>query len=142
MNFFFDRCMSQRLCRMVAALEAGAHQVTHHDLDPRFTQTTPDIVWITELSRAALRPVVITGDVRILKRPDEVAALKASGLTFFFLADQWSKFSIYEMAWKFLKVWPEIIAAAKVKEPTVFEVHGGKSLKVEAYSRTSLVTKR
>lgn len=141
MKFFFDRCMSIRLCRMVAILETGRQHLTHHDEDPRFTQKTTDVEWIEVLSRDAERPIVVSGDCKILKRPDEVAALQQSSLTYFCLADHWSDFPIYDMAWKFLKVWPEILKAVAVSEPTVFQVCGGKSLKVERYALTKNVNR-
>ena len=136
MKFFFDRCMSIKLCRMVAILETGRHHLVHHNEDSRFTEHTQDTEWIEAISRDAERPIVVSGDCKILKRPDEVAALQQSSLTFFCLADHWTDFPIYDMAWKFLKVWPEIVKEAAVAEPTVFQVCGGKSLKVEKYAKT------
>lgn len=139
MKFFFDRCMSIKLCRMVAILETGRHHLAHHNEDSRFTEFTQDTEWIEAVSRDAERPIVLSGDCKILKRPDEVAALQQSSLTFFCLADHWTDFPIYDQAWKFLKVWPEILKAAVVSEPTVFQVCGGKSLKVERYALTKNV---
>jgi hypothetical protein len=37
----------------------------------------------------------------------------------------------YEYAWKFLRVWPEIIEGARGTTPRIFEVSGGKALKVD-----------
>ena len=139
MRFFFDRCISIKLCRMVAILETGKHQLTHHDEDSRFTQNTKDFEWIEVISREPERPVVISGDCRILIKPDEVTALQKSALTYVFLADHWTRFNVYEMAWKFLKVWPEILKETKVTEPTVFQVRSGKSLKVEKHMKTKEV---
>ena len=39
MTFFFDRCTSPRIARMVHAYEA-VHTTRHHDDDARFTKTT------------------------------------------------------------------------------------------------------
>lgn len=139
MRFFFDRCMSIRLCKMVSILEAGGHDFSHHDEDPRFTPNTPDTEWISAVSQDRIRPIVVTGDERILKRPEEVAELQKSNLTFFVLTQHWSKLPKHEMAWKFLKAWPEILKSAAASEPTVFQVFGGKSLKVERYSLTKAV---
>jgi len=38
---------------------------------------------------------------------------------------------IYEYAWKFMKVWPEIVENAGGSNPRIFEVSGGKALKVD-----------
>jgi hypothetical protein len=81
MRFFFDRCMSIRLARMVNVYEVE-HSVRHHDEDTRFTPATRDIEWIEKL------------------------------------------------AWKFLRVWPEIVANAATSKARLFEVSGGKALKV------------
>ena len=50
MNFFFDRCVSVGIARMISAYEAE-HTVRHHDDDSRFTPTTPDIDWISVLAK-------------------------------------------------------------------------------------------
>lgn len=136
MKFFFDRCMSINLCKMVSILESGRHDFTHHDEDARFTQKTPDTEWISAISCDSVRPIVVSGDAKILKRPDEVAELQKSKLTFFVIADHWASLGIYDMAWKFLKVWPDILKEAAVREPTVYKVRCGKSQKVEKFCLT------
>jgi hypothetical protein len=51
--------------------------------------------------------------------------------------------AIHEQAWKFIKVWPEIVkSAAAAREPTVFEVQAGAGLKIEVYSLTRHVGKK
>jgi len=143
MKFFFDRCMSPKLCRMTAILEEGTHVLAHHDDDGRFCPTTSDIEWINALTGDADSPVVVTGDCRILKRPDEVAALNQSGLTFVILADKWAEFPIPDMTWKFFKVWPDILKTVRKsrRRPTVFQVRAGSSLKVETYGLTGQIGK-
>ena len=37
---------------------------------------------------------------------------------------------IYEQAWKFIKVWPEIVENAKGPNPRIFEISGGAGLKI------------
>ena len=39
---------------------------------------------------------------------------------------------IYEQAWKFIKVWPDILENAKGATPRIYEISGGAGLKVEA----------
>lgn len=50
MRFFFDRCISFRLARMIDAYDPD-HTVCAHDDDPRFHATTPDAVWLAGLGR-------------------------------------------------------------------------------------------
>jgi hypothetical protein len=139
MKLFFDRCMPIKLCRMVVALDYGGHHLVHHDDDGRFDQSTQDIEWIHALAGDAVRPVVISGDHKILKRPDEVAALQASSLTFFCFTGNWMNLPIEEQAWKFVKIWPEIIKKAAVREATVFEING--NMKIEKNCLTKHIRK-
>lgn len=135
MRFFFDRCMAIRIYQMAKILETK-HDLCHHDDDGRFNQFTKDVEWISALSKDPIKPIVLTGDCRILKRPDEVRELRKSGLTYFCFADHFPDFEVHEQTWKFFKVWPEIIKEATVTHPTVFEIKKGSSLKIEKYVRT------
>jgi hypothetical protein len=130
MRFFFDRNMPPQLARMVDALERE-HTARFHDDDPRFTPTTTDIEWIRALGSDDPPWVIISGDGMILKNKAELAALKEAKLTFFCLSKQWRHMKIYEQAWKFIKVWPDIVENAKGSTPRIFEVSGGAGLKVE-----------
>jgi hypothetical protein len=38
---------------------------------------------------------------------------------------------IYEQAWKFIKVWPEIVENAKGPTLRIYEISGGAGLKIE-----------
>ena len=141
MKFFFDRCMSITLCRMVAVQSQVRFGVVHHDEDGRFNQFTTDVEWISALAADAEKPIAISGDTRILRKPDEVAALQASGLMFVCLAPQWAQLSIDDMTWKFFKLWPDIMKAVQVKEPTVFQMRCGSAMKIEEVCKTRNVGK-
>ncbi len=139
MKFFFDRNMSVYLARMIGILERD-HTVRHHDEDPRFTITTPDTEWISILATDRPTWVVISGDGRILRNKAERSALRDAKLTFFCMSKQWMNTPIYEYAWKFIKVWPDILENAKLmsSQQCVFEVTGGKSLKIDMRDRWPL----
>lgn len=131
MNFFFDRCMPSRLARMVAIFDP-AHTIRHHDDDPRFTSTTTDVEWLQALAQDPEPWIVISGDGRILKNRVERRVLQQTGLSFFCLSKQWMHMNLArEFAWKFIKVWPDIVANADITRQRFFEVLGGASLKVE-----------
>ncbi len=130
MRFFFDRNMSIWIARMVDAFERE-HTVRHHDDDPRFIPTTSDIEWIQALGADDPSWIVISGDGRILRNKVEIAALREARLTFFCMTKQWMHMGIYEYAWKFMKIWPEIVENAKGTSFRIFEVAGGKATKVE-----------
>lgn len=110
MNFFFDRCMSPRLARMVDEFEEY-HTTRHHD--SRFENDTPDVEWLAALAADDEPWIVISGDGRILRNKVERQALREAGLTFFCMGSSWSHMRIHEYAWKFIKVWPEIVRNAK-----------------------------
>lgn len=134
MSFFFDRNMSPYLARMVS-IYAREHTVVHHDEDGRFTPTTRDVEWITALSADVPPWVVLSGDGRILKNRAERAALEEAKLTFFCMAKVWTHMSIHEYAWRFIKIWPEIVEASKVSSPRVFEVAASKVDLLKTYGR-------
>jgi hypothetical protein len=137
MRFFFDRNMSVYIARMMRELERE-HTVRHLDDDERFVCTTPDTEWMSVLGKDGHPPwIVISGDGRILRNKAELAALRDAKLTFFCMSKQWTNMPKYEYAWKFVKVWPDILENAKLASAFhyVFEVTGGKSLKVDVRSR-------
>lgn len=119
MRFFFDRNMSIRLAQMVSIFERG-HTIRHHDDDSRFDQNTGDVDWIKALYEDG-DPcwIVVSEDGRILKNRAEVAALNEARLTFFCMAKTWMGMGVHEFSWKFLKIWPDIVEAAKVSTPRV-----------------------
>jgi PIN like domain len=139
MRFFFDRNMSVYLARMIAALERN-HVIRHHDDDPRFAFNTPDTEWISILGKDEERWIVLSGDGRILRNSAEHSALRDARLTFFCMSRQWMSMPLYEYAWKFVKVWPDILENAKLMSSyqCVFEVTGGRSLKIDLRDRWTL----
>jgi hypothetical protein len=114
---------------MVNAFETE-QTVRHHDEDTRFMPTTPDVERIATLGGDDPPWIVVSGDGRILKNKVERSALLATPLTFFCMAKPWLHTKIHEYAWKFMKVWPEIVENAKHSKAKLFEVAGGKALKV------------
>jgi hypothetical protein len=130
MTFFFDRCTSPRIAHMVDAYETS-HTIRHHDDDSRFSKSTPDIEWIDAIGREAPPWAVVSGDGRILKNKHELAALRATRMRFFCLSSQWMRMPIHEQAWRFMKVWPQIAVSALTSRDMLFEVRGGKALKVD-----------
>src|SRR5271165_3702871 len=133
MRFFFDRNMPPQLARMVDVLEREHTARSYYD-DDRFGDATPDVKWIKVLAADDPPWIIVSGDGRILKNKTELSALKEAKLTFFCLSRQWMNMNIYEQAWKFIKVWPEIVENAKGSTPRIYEISGGAELKVERVS--------
>lgn len=119
MHFFIDRNVPERLARMLGFYEPE-HTVVYHD--DRFERTTPDSDWLVQIARWDPVPVVISGDGRILRNPAELQLLRDLPLTFFVFAGAWFDLKWREFAWKAIKVWPEIVAAAAAPRPSVFRI--------------------
>ena len=132
MRFFFDRNMSKYLAEAIDKLDRE-NEIKHHDDDPRFNIRTPDIEWITTLSKDDPPWIILSGDGSILTNNAELAALKEAILTFFCMSKRLSYMDIFEYSWRLIKVWPIIVENSKrsLLRPQIFEVTGGKSNKVD-----------
>lgn len=85
MRFFFDNCISSRLVRGMQAFEDGHKTVLVH-LSERFSPDTKDPVWLRALG-AEGNWIIISGDPRIRKSPDNRTAWLEAGLTTYFVSD-------------------------------------------------------
>jgi PIN like domain len=123
--------MSKYLAEAIDKLDRE-NEIKHHD-DPRFNIRTPDIEWITILSKDDPPWIILSGDGSILTNKAELAALKEAKLTFFCMSKRWSHMDIFEYSWRLIKVWPIIVENSKrsLLRPQIFEVTGGKSNKVD-----------
>jgi hypothetical protein len=122
LNFFFDRCVSIRIARMLAAFDR-LHQVTHQDDDARFDNDTPDVELIRLIAEDDPKPVLITADVTQRKDPIERKALRESQLTVVFLRRGFHQLTFHQQAVKLLTIWPEVVKhVERVREPTAFEI--------------------
>lgn len=128
MNFFFDRNIAPRLAKMVAAYEGDRHNVCHHD--ERFDPETKDADWIRTLGQEKAGWVVISGDAAILRNKAEKAVLREANLSFFCMPKQWFTMSFHDQAWKFIRVWPQIVSSADTKPPRIFDLQMGANPKV------------
>lgn len=133
MRFFLDRNIPKQLAEITELFDRE-NQVEHHDR--YFGPTTTDIAWLSHIRGWDPRPVVISGDLQILRNKAEAQVLRESGLTFFALEAAWPKLRWDDYAWKFLKVWPLIRDNAAVPRPSVFTLPVSAS-KVELLCVTS-----
>jgi hypothetical protein len=124
-NFFFDRNVSVRLARMLEAYDAD-NKIVHQNDDARFVHDSPDTDIIQAPSGDDPRPVLVTADEAMRRRPHERMALAASGLTVIFVRPGFSKLDRHTQAVKLLTAWPEIVkATSRCKVPTAFEIGPG-----------------
>jgi PIN like domain len=135
MNFFCDRCMPIRIARMVDAYES-IHTVRHLDDDERFHRKSPDEEWIATIGNDDPKWIALSGDGRILKNKVMRTVVQKAGITFFCMASPWCNMPAPEYAWKFMRVWPQIVEAAQHSRAPLFEVAGGQAVKVRPMSLT------
>jgi hypothetical protein len=137
MTFFFDRCFPRSLTHALQILQRVPSAMKdvvliHFNDRPEFSQSTPDTEWIRVVSLWNPKPIVITSDPKILKRPDEMRELFHANLMFIALADQWAEMDIWDQAWKFIKLWPNVLKKMDgLHQPTVFSLSGGQVPKLE-----------
>ena len=136
MQFLLDRNLPEQLARMLGHYDR-AHTVLW--LDDRFDKATPDVAWLTAAGdwvRTGNPTVVVSGDGRILSNEAEAQVLAGQPLSFFHFAPAWLHLGWREMAWKAVKVWPEIVANSQPPRPTIYTVPISAT-KVEVHCPTS-----
>lgn len=127
--FFFDRNFPRPIARLIEHYEQQ-FVARHQDDDGRFEIDTPDIDIIRALAADDGRVwVMITGDKHILTRPAERAVLVSSGVKYFCFGRAWFRMRTHEQAWRFLRVWPEVIEVAANHRARLFEIEG-QNLKI------------
>ena len=110
MRFFFDSCISENLAKAFTILE-NKNKIQHlHWLFPR---DTPDTEWIAHLAREG-DWVIVSGDMRITRNPEERHAWRESGLTaFFFSGKGITEFRHWKQVEVLAKWWPLITEEAR-----------------------------
>ena len=106
----------------------------HHDEDSRFHKESPDEEWITALGKDDPPWIALSGDGRILSNKVMRVRLQQAGLRFFYMSPPWMHMKIHDYAWKFMRIWPQIVETAAHGRGQLFEVAGGKALKVRPIS--------
>lgn len=128
MNFFADENISPTAARL---LDVFDQENEIRALEDRFGQGKPDTDWLSALGEQSPKPVIISGDGRILKNKAELLALRQANLMFVYLAPGWTRLRWEDFAWKIIKAWPSIVQNVNTTmKPTIFEVRV-KNLKVE-----------
>ncbi len=110
MRFFFDNNLSPKLARSLHELVRPEHQVAH--LKEKFSADTPDTVWLHSLAREE-DWIIVSGDLQIRKNPHEIKAWQEAGHTTFFLKKGWIDLTFWDQAWKFAKVFRDVLDTAE-----------------------------
>jgi hypothetical protein len=114
-RFFLDNCIAPAMAEALTAL-ARAQGIEVFHLSQLFDRATTDVVWIQSLRQEG-DWIIISGDLRITKSPAEREAWRESGLTAFFLADNWSSRKFWVQAPELIRWFPIIVETAKSCNP-------------------------
>jgi hypothetical protein len=106
MKCLFDNNMPPKLAKTLNYLE-GDDGITIEHLKEKFPPNTPDIEWITKLSKEG-KWFIITQDNQIRKKSPEKKAWQESHIPIIFLQKSWINLNLWEMAWRLIKYWPEL----------------------------------
>ena len=133
MIFFFDANISQYAAHMLGHFDRKNEMRASIDY---FKEGTADTEWIPVVASWSNNPVAVCGDGRILRNRVQKQLLKDHELRFVFLASGWTKQTWEVIAWKIVKVWPNIVRSIKqARHPMVWEVT--INLKIQPIGRIS-----
>ncbi len=113
MKFFFDNCLSPNLVQAIRLLD-DAYEIKH--LREKFPGDAKDVDWIGTLASEG-DWVIISGDPRITRNPQNRAAWKQSGLTAFFFKKVWAQQGLWDQFWRTVRWWPTLKQTAKAAKP-------------------------
>lgn len=121
MNFFFDANISYRIAYAVRSLaEYDGDHVEH--IKDKYGADAKDPVWLPALAFEG-GWIIVSGDCKIRKKPEERKLFLKCGLTTFFLAPGWVNMLFWDQAPALIARWPKIREQAGLVAPgTVFEI--------------------
>lgn len=129
MKYFFDNNISIRIANAINELEGrDGNTVTH--LRTKFSQSATDIEWMKKLGQEGSW-VVITSDRNIIKNPLERRAWLESGLTVFFLKENFKNHPFWDQAWQLIRRWEGIRKEAEKNPSSALFVFNLTGLKIE-----------
>lgn len=133
MTFFADENFTIHGVRLLEAFDLQ-NEIRH--LTDSFDKGTPDVEWLGGVSTWIPKPIVVGGDGRILRNKVERQALRDADLSFVYLAPGWTNLRWQDMAWKLVRIWPDVVKnVERSRQATVFEIKT-TSLKVELRGTT------
>lgn len=132
MTFFTHPNFPAEAGKLLKSFDGGRHQFELF-LDV-YPPGTPDTDWILTLGKRREKPFILSLDDGMLANAVTRRALRESGCHFVYFARDWSKRYDWEnLAWRLVKAWPKIVAAAKdVDRPSTLFVTVNCNVKREA----------
>ena len=123
MIYLFDENIPKPLVEILekAYDRRKVNQFIH--LTELFGQGSSDPKWIEDVSKWKDKPLVVTGDNRILKTPVNKAALLQSGLSFVFIPKDFPRMIFESQVWSLITIWDELISKlSEPKEPVIYKI--------------------
>lgn len=139
MRIFVDNTISRRIVRALRELLAERdHALGHQEfelvhLQDRFLPDSLDPDWLRELAREG-DWVILTGDVRIVRREANLRAWLESGLPVFFITEEWENLHRIEQAAALLRCWREFERWARAAQPGTAHLIHPRSGRIELYT--------
>jgi hypothetical protein len=133
-KIFVDNTISTRIARALRELLSERDEVLGHQacqithLQEKCLPDTTDPDWLRELAREG-GWVILTGDVRIVRREANLRAWLESGLPVFFLTEEWENLHRLDQAAALLRCWRDFEREARSAAPgTAHLIHprGGR----------------
>lgn len=125
MNYWFDENMPPQLVAAIEALHARDYP-NDRVASVRDTHDVgrSDVEWITWLMQSGEQWTVFTRDA--MRKERQLA--QGGGLTWFVLAPGWASLDYWNLSWKFVKAWPDLVATGRRSPGQMFTVAvNGKS---------------
>jgi hypothetical protein len=111
-NFLLDNTFSPKLARGLSLLgEIEDHSFVAL-LDKYRGKDPGDLIWIADIATWEGHWAILSGDRRVYSNPQRRAALRSCGRTIFFMPSRYPNMTRWEQAWRLLKWFPVIAAAA------------------------------
>lgn len=133
MNLFLDNTFAPGLSRAAALIAGPDGHVFLHMLDLFREDPGDDTVWIPRVAGLPGEWVVLSGDRKLLKSPQNRAALLASTIPVFVMPSGFPDHHRWLQASKFFKYLPGIAkVATKIRRGDFFDVQENGSVKRRA----------
>lgn len=114
MIFFTDENFIHKAALMLRPFD------DRHRIQPfleQFPRGTPDETWIPLVGARHPKPIIVSGDGRILTNNVQRQLLRESGCIYVHLLPGWTNTPWETYAWKIVKYWPEVIQRCAAAHP-------------------------
>ena len=120
MKFFFDASISFRVAQALMILRPAVvpprHLETITHLTERFTASADDYDWLNTLAHEG-GWVVLSEDVRLARSNLQRKVWQDRPIVVLVLKKGWKGMKLWDRAWRLIRFWPDIVAAASKADP-------------------------